>query len=89
MSVELTSPAGGLNRGDTYTGPLEAWLIAEGYATSDRTMPVTKAASDPRLAEHRERPGDSLAFKGKELKVQQPGPAAVLLPDGDTIVGGS
>jgi ABC-type Na+ efflux pump permease subunit len=32
MPVVLTQEVEGLNVGDTYTGPREAWLLAEGYA---------------------------------------------------------
>lgn len=32
MTVELTSPVLGKGVGATYTGTLEAWLLAEGYA---------------------------------------------------------
>lgn len=35
MAVTLTSPAYGKAVGETYTGPEEAWLLAEGYATQD------------------------------------------------------
>lgn len=35
MTVELTSPVLGKAVGDTYTGTLEAWLLAEGYAKQD------------------------------------------------------
>lgn len=33
MPVTLTSPAVGKQPGDTHTGPEEAWLLAEGYAS--------------------------------------------------------
>ena len=32
MTVELTSPAMGKKVGESYTGPEEPWLLAEGYA---------------------------------------------------------
>lgn len=35
MAVTLTSPALGLDVGDTYTGDEEAWLLAQGYAERD------------------------------------------------------
>lgn len=35
MAVELTSPVLGKDVGDTYTGTLEGWLLAEGYAKQD------------------------------------------------------
>lgn len=65
MTVELTSPALGLEVGDTYTGPEEAWLLAEGYAKQDgytgpgvsNTGPTdVEPDEDPGLAENREEP---------------------------------
>lgn len=35
MTVTLTSPALGQDAGTTYTGPEEAWLLANGYARQD------------------------------------------------------
>ena len=35
MAVELTSPVLGQDVGYVYTGPLESWLLAEGYAKQD------------------------------------------------------
>lgn len=34
MPVILTSPVEGLERGDTYEGPNEAWLLENGYAAA-------------------------------------------------------
>lgn len=65
MTVTLTSPAMGLNVGDAYTGALEAWLLAQGYASQDGyTGPGVQEtgstdvapADDPRLPENREAP---------------------------------
>lgn len=65
MTVTLTSPALGLDVGDPYTGPEEAWLLAEGYASqAGYTGPgVQNSGStgvtpdeDPRLPENRESP---------------------------------
>lgn len=65
MTVELTSPVLGQDVGYEYTGPLEAWLLAEGYAKqADYDGPGvsnTGAASvdpdqDPRVAANREAP---------------------------------
>lgn len=65
MSVTLASPVLGLNVGDTYTGPLESWLLAEGYASQDGyagpgVSNVGAAAdvpdNDPRLHDNREAP---------------------------------
>lgn len=65
MPVTLTSPVEGLAVGATYTGPLEAWLLAEGYASQDGyTGPgvantgdiAIDPANDPTSAENREAP---------------------------------
>lgn len=65
MAVELTSPALGLVVGDSYTGPEEAWLLAEGYAkqagyTGPGVSNTGPATSDPSedltLASNREDP---------------------------------
>lgn len=65
MAVELTSPVLGQEPGYSYTGPLESWLLAEGYAKqADYTgvgVSNTGATSvdpdeDPTLAENREAP---------------------------------
>lgn len=39
MTVRITSPALGKKVGESYTGPLEAWLLNEGYATTAATLP--------------------------------------------------
>lgn len=39
MAVILTSPVLGQDVGYSYTGPLESWLLHEGYATSAATLP--------------------------------------------------
>lgn len=64
MTVTLTSPVLGKAVGDTYTGTLEAFLLAEGYAQQDGyTGPgvsnsgaatFADPADDPRLPENRE-----------------------------------
>lgn len=63
MPVTLTSPALGQDAGTTYTGPEEAWLLAEGYARQDgytgvgvsNTGPTDVApADDPSLPANRE-----------------------------------
>lgn len=38
MTVAITSPVLGLAVGATYTGPLEPWLLAEGYARNSATV---------------------------------------------------
>lgn len=63
MTVTLTSPALGQDAGTTYTGPEEAWLLAEGYARQDGYTGVgvsntgatdVAPANDPGLAQNRE-----------------------------------
>lgn len=39
MTVRLTQPVLGQAVGYAYTGPLESWLLTEGYATSAATLP--------------------------------------------------
>lgn len=65
MAVTLTSPVLGQDVGYVYTGNLEAWLLAEGYASqaayAGPGVSNTGAASaddtvDPRLAVNREAP---------------------------------
>lgn len=65
MTVTLTSPAMGLAVGDTYTGTLEAWLLANGYAeqagytgpgVSNTGATDVLPAEDPLLPENREAP---------------------------------
>ena len=68
MSVELTSPVCGLDTGDTYSGDLEEWLVASGYAKRDGEIPpIPEAGLDPTLAENREVPGEKPSFLGSEL----------------------
>lgn len=65
MTVTLTSPVLGKNVGDTYTGSMEAWLLAEGYASqagytgpgvSNTGAASTTPANDPQLHDNREAP---------------------------------
>jgi hypothetical protein len=65
VAVELTSPVLGQNPGYSYTGPLEAWLLAEGYAkqasytgpgVANTGAADTTVANDPTLASNREAP---------------------------------
>lgn len=66
MTVTLTSPVLGKNVADSYTGPLEDWLLSEGYARrAGYTGPGVKNVGptvnfdvdgDPTLAENRETP---------------------------------
>jgi hypothetical protein len=63
MTVTMTSEAVGKKPGETYTGPEEAWLLAEGYAKQDaytgpgvaETGPASSSvANDLTRAENRE-----------------------------------
>lgn len=65
MTVTLTSPVLGQAVGTTYTGNLEAWLLASGYASqagytgpgvSNTGVADTTPANDPQLPENREAP---------------------------------
>jgi hypothetical protein len=62
MAVTLTSPAVGQQPGYVYTGPLEDWLVKNGYAlivgdTTDKSkLTGSTPANDPTLASNREDP---------------------------------
>ena len=65
MTVQLTSPVLGQAVGSNYTGPLEAWLLSEGYATqagytgpgvANTGATAVDPGDDPRLPENREAP---------------------------------
>lgn len=65
MAVTLTSPVLGQEPGYVYTGKLESWLLAEGYAkqadyegpgVSNTGAAAHDVAEDPTLAENREAP---------------------------------
>jgi len=65
MTVEITSECFGKQVGETYTGPMEAWLLSEGYAkqagytgpgVANTGAAATTTANDPRLPENREAP---------------------------------
>lgn len=69
MPVTLHQPAVGLNAGDSYTGPLEAWLVEEGYADDGVAADNTDntgldAVDDPTLAVNREEPGEAFEVSG-------------------------
>lgn len=60
MAVTLTAPVEGLNRGDTYSGKNEEFLVANGYAyRSDGKQVAGQAENDLMLAENREAPGEA------------------------------
>ena len=50
MTVTLTSPALGLAVGAPYTGPLESWLLREGYARNDADSLTDAIAVTPTAA---------------------------------------
>lgn len=65
MTVNITSPVLGKNVGETYTGSLESWLLANGYASqaaytgpgvANTGATDVAVANDPRLASNREAP---------------------------------
>lgn len=71
MTVVMTSPTGGLAVGATYTGPLEPWYLAQGYARA-QSGPVSHLnergvlkKDNPMLATNREDPGASFELSGE------------------------
>lgn len=62
MSVTLHSPVEGLAAGETYSGPREDWLVAQGYASRDKVDGLhatsVEVAKDPTVAENREAPDE-------------------------------
>lgn len=77
MAVTLTSPVLGKGVGETYTGTLEPWLLAEGYArrtgytgpgVSNTGVTDVEPDEDPQLPENRgdqaQWPLDPVEFKG-------------------------
>lgn len=83
MTVTLTSPVMGLNVDDPYTGPEEAWLLAQGYAKQDgytgpgvsNTGPAdTTPDNDPTLAENREPAPDAIDVNHVAAGYPDPGP---------------
>jgi hypothetical protein len=44
VTVKLTQEVEGLNVGDTYTGPNEAYLLASGYASRDAVVDAVNGA---------------------------------------------
>lgn len=103
MAVVMTTPTGGLAVGATYTGPLEAWYIKQGYARA-QSAPVSHInergatpAENPMLASNREDPGDAYQFGtdaalAPRVRTITPdsGPAAggtAVVIDGDNLTG--
>ena len=77
MTVTLTSPVEGKQPGDTYTGPREAWLLANGYASqanytgvgvaNEGPLGLTDVSKDPNLAGNRVANGDEVVALGSLL----------------------
>lgn len=83
--VTLHQPVEGLDRGDTYSGPNEDWLVAEGYATRAKGGDGLHATSgsaknDQRLAENREAPADGPPQPKSEVQVVDGDPGAYKRP---------
>ncbi len=79
MAVTLTQPVAGQDRDSEYSGPMEDWLIANGYAkASDGKDKVNitgvKADKDPTLAANREEAGEELALFGEDGKIKSEKP---------------
>jgi hypothetical protein len=83
MTVTLTSPVFGLNVDDPYTGPEEAWLLAEGYAKQagytgpgvSNTGPTdVDPGDDPTLAANREPAPDAIDAEHVGGGLPDPGP---------------
>jgi hypothetical protein len=75
MTVKLHQPIAGKDAGATYSGPMESWLLALGYASVDGDttdkVDVTGVADigqDPTLPENREEPGAPFKISGEKAK---------------------
>lgn len=84
--VTLHQPVEGLNAGDTYSGPNEDFLVAEGYASRAKGGDGLHATSgsaknDARLAENREAPEDGPPQPKNEVRLVDGDPAAAQRPD--------
>lgn len=83
MTVTLTSPVFGLQVDDPYTGPEEAWLLAQGYAkqaaytgagVSNTGATDVDPADDPTLSENREPAPDAIDPDHPQGPYPDPGP---------------
>lgn len=79
MTVLLTSPVAGQDAGTEYSGPMEDWLVANGYASDGQ--PTDKVNStgvtpdlDPTLAENREEPREELKVLGEGVDKEPEAP---------------
>lgn len=73
MSVTLHQPVAGMDAGATYSGPMERWLVVNGYASDGAKTDkadVTGVLEDenPTLADHREAPGEDFEVLGQKLE---------------------
>lgn len=73
MAVTLTSPVAGQDAGTEYSGPMEAWLVANGYAkdselTDKSKVTGVKADQDPTLASNREAQREKLEILGTKVE---------------------
>lgn len=74
MTVKLHQPVAGLGVGAEYVGPMEDWLVVNGYASraNDRTdkVDVTDVTPDldPTNADNREAPGELFQVLGEEYE---------------------
>lgn len=100
MSVKLHQPVAGLGRGDTYSGPMESWLLANGYAsreddlTDKQNLTGVTEDQNPMLAENREDAGDEVKVLGEGFEEPAPenapdaNPQAIDLPDERNLIVG-
>lgn len=74
MTVKLHQPVAGLGVGAEYVGPMEDWLVVNGYASraNDRTDKVDATDVtpdlDPTNPENREAPGELFKVLGEEYE---------------------
>lgn len=84
--VTLHQPAEGLDRGDTYSGPNEDWLVANGYASRGKdadglhstTVEIKNDPMDPR---NREAAGEEPPTPKKEITVVEENPEVYQRPE--------
>jgi len=75
MPVTLHQPVAGMETGTSYSGPMEDWLVAQGYASDGaptdmvNLLDVTEDGN-PTLAQHREDPLAQPTLFGTEVEVR-------------------
>lgn len=84
--VTLHQPAEGLDRGDTYSGPNEDWLVSQGYASRAKGedglhMTGVEKQVDPTLASNREAPDEDAPQPKTEVRLVDGDAAAFRAPD--------